>query len=181
MAPKRGQKGFTLIEILVYFALLGLFLTSTTNFYLTILHNSIDEISVGSVNQDARYILAKLAYEIRNSDGLRYPTSPGEISSESCSGTDSQGLVLWVTKNSTDKKICINGSNQLVLRKSDGNQYVLNSSETIVTAFQARYLGVSGKTPSIELDFTLRSTTMGKGADPTNEKNYSLTVALREL
>ena len=60
------KKAFTLIELLIYMALVGLFLVILTNMLATILETQAESASVSLVDIDGRYILARLGYDANN-------------------------------------------------------------------------------------------------------------------
>ena len=57
------KKAFTLIELLIYMALVGLFLVVLTNMLATILETQAESTAASLVDIDGRYILARLAYD----------------------------------------------------------------------------------------------------------------------
>lgn len=57
------KKAFTLIELLIYMALVGLFLVVLTNMLVTILEAQAESTAVSLVDIDGRFILARLSYD----------------------------------------------------------------------------------------------------------------------
>lgn len=57
------KKAFTLIELLIYMALVGLFLVVLTNMLVTILETQAESAAVSLVDIDGRFILARLSYD----------------------------------------------------------------------------------------------------------------------
>ena len=60
------KKAFTLIELLIYMTLVGLFLVILTNMLATILETQAESASGSLVDIDGRYILARLVYDANN-------------------------------------------------------------------------------------------------------------------
>ncbi|KKU02506.1 MAG: hypothetical protein UX99_C0007G0021 [Candidatus Amesbacteria bacterium GW2011_GWB1_47_26] len=60
------KKAFTLIELLIYMAMVGLFLVILTNMLATILETQAESAAVSVVDIDGRYILARLGYDANN-------------------------------------------------------------------------------------------------------------------
>lgn len=58
------KRGFTLIEFLIYIALLGIFLGVLTNILVTALETLTESGQASMVDMDAKYILARLAYDV---------------------------------------------------------------------------------------------------------------------
>ena len=57
------KKAFTLIELLIYMSLVGLFLVVLTNMLATILETQTESAAASLVDIDSRYILARLSYD----------------------------------------------------------------------------------------------------------------------
>lgn len=58
------RRGFTLIEFLIYVALLGIFLGVLTNILVTTLETLTESAQQSIVDIDAKYILGRLAYDV---------------------------------------------------------------------------------------------------------------------
>ncbi|KKU28482.1 MAG: hypothetical protein UX80_C0003G0029 [Candidatus Amesbacteria bacterium GW2011_GWA2_47_11b] len=57
------KKAFTLIELLIYMGLVGLFLVVLTNMLATILETQEESAAASLVDIDGRYILSRIAYD----------------------------------------------------------------------------------------------------------------------
>lgn len=66
MQNKKRSKGFTLIEIILYIAILGIIITVITNFSLDSLQEKNNQQSKQIVTQDANFVLDKITHEIEN-------------------------------------------------------------------------------------------------------------------
>lgn len=64
------KKGFTLIEFLIYMALLGMFLIVMTNILATTLETLTESSQASTIDSDAKYILARLAYDVGRASSL---------------------------------------------------------------------------------------------------------------
>ncbi len=60
------KKAFTLIELLIYMALVGLFLVVLTNMLATILETQAESVAASLIDIDGRYLLARLSYDANN-------------------------------------------------------------------------------------------------------------------
>src|SRR5664279_2189876 len=65
---KKLNKGFTLIEFLIFMSVLSTLLLVLTNVFSSILDSQLESKAYSSVDMDGRYILAKLAYDFQNAD-----------------------------------------------------------------------------------------------------------------
>lgn len=61
-----NKKGFTLIEFLIYGAIVSFFITSVTMISVEILQGRIQVTAMESVGSNSRFLLQKMTYDIRN-------------------------------------------------------------------------------------------------------------------
>jgi Tfp pilus assembly protein PilV len=72
---KTNQKGVTLVEVLVYIGLLSIFMLVLVDIFVTILNAKLETESTSTLNQDARYIYSRMAYDITNASSFTVPNS----------------------------------------------------------------------------------------------------------
>lgn len=70
---KNTQKGTTVIELLIYLALLAVFMTVLLDVFVTTLNLKLSSESTSSLNQDTRYIMSKISYDVFNADSITVP------------------------------------------------------------------------------------------------------------
>lgn len=75
MKKNQIQKGQTIIELLIYLALLAIFLTVLLDVFTTTLDFKLSSESSSSLTQDTRYIFARISYDVYNADSFTVPTS----------------------------------------------------------------------------------------------------------
>lgn len=80
-----GQKGFTLIEFIVYVALLAILLTLTVQFILSVIESAARMDAKEEVQKNAAAITRAFEHEVRHSHEIYTPTSdfvsdPGQLS-----------------------------------------------------------------------------------------------------
>lgn len=66
-------RGVTIVELLIYIALLMIFMTVLLDVFTTILSARLESESTSGVSQDARFIMTKLAYDVENSSVFSVP------------------------------------------------------------------------------------------------------------
>lgn len=72
------KRAFSLIELLLYMALLGLFLIVLTNMLVTALDSQAESTATSLVDIDSRFILARLAYDVSHASGITIPAAAGQ-------------------------------------------------------------------------------------------------------
>ena len=160
----RNNKGFTLVEMLIYMALLGIFLITLTDMFVAILNVKAESESTSAVEQDGRYILARLAYDVERATAVSTPVSLG-----------STGETLVVTIYGVFYTYTITGGD-LQLTNNLGT-YNLNSSESKMSSISFHRLGNGGGKDTIKINFTINSATQSnKGVE---SRTFNTTVGRR--
>lgn len=64
-----NKKGFTLIEFLIYGAIVSFFIASLTMISVEVLQGRIQVTAMESVGSNSRFVIQKITYDIRNATG----------------------------------------------------------------------------------------------------------------
>ena len=145
------KHGFTLVELLIYMGLMAAFLTVLTSIFLSALDVQTQSEATSSVEDDGRYILSRLVYDIHRASSVTVPASNGQTANS---------LSLNVgTYTLSGGKLQINGSDNL------------NSYATTLSSFSVTRLGNSGGKPTLTISFSLK--------DNSETKTYQTTVSMR--
>ena len=157
-------KGFTIVELLIYMGLLAGFLVIITELFASIMDVKLESNATSSVEQDGRYILTRLAYDIPKSSSITTPTSLGNTSSS---------LVLVVSGVTYTYSLV--GSNlQLVNNLGTNN---LNTSESGISNISFQKIGNVGGKETIKLNFTVTSSTIRNSGPEV--RTFSTTIGRR--
>lgn len=148
-------KGFTLIELLIYMGLLSLFLVVLVDVLVAIMDVRLESGAVSSVEQDGRYILSRLSYDINSASSITMPTSLGASGS----------TLTIIISGSTYTYSVVSGNLQVVINGSETIN--LNSSETTVSSPTFQRIGNTGGKDTIKLQFTVNSVTQRKSGSET--------------
>jgi hypothetical protein len=70
----RNSKGVTIVELIVYIGLLSIFMLVLLDVFVAILNSKLEGESTSSLNQDARYIYSKMAYDVANASSFTIPS-----------------------------------------------------------------------------------------------------------
>lgn len=146
----KTQKGFTIVEMIIYSAILMSFLYVMTSMFVAILDMQLESESTSSVTQDSRYLFSRFAYDFGRATSVTTPASLGE-----------QTNTLELTINGVPHTYALTEGN-LFLTDALGTDR-LNSVGSVVRDITfRRYGNVSGK-PSVRIVFSLESTTQRPG------------------
>jgi type II secretory pathway component PulJ len=148
---KAKKQGFTLVEFLLYLGLLSIFLVILADIFVSIIEVRLASESISSVEQDERFITARLIYDINRAASVTAPASPGDVSS-----------TLALVINGISHTYQLNGGNLELTNNLGADQ--LNSGEAQISNLSFKRVGNAGGKPTIQLQFTVTSRTERPGA-----------------
>lgn len=106
MIKTRNIKGITIVELLIYISLLAIFMIVLLDVFVVILNAKLESESTSALNQDSRYILAKLSYDVANASTFSIPNSSTLILGTKTYTLDGGNLTLNSARlNGLDTKI----------------------------------------------------------------------------
>ncbi|OHA47878.1 MAG: hypothetical protein A2806_02450 [Candidatus Terrybacteria bacterium RIFCSPHIGHO2_01_FULL_48_17] len=154
-----SKGGFTLIEALLYIALLAMVITSAVGVTFMVLGNREKGISVAEAQENASLVYARISQNVRASDfvvrsgGTRtlFDINPGRLSLQMPSGQ--------VTIDTYTKEVLL-GNRTFTIRKlrfDDGSQVVDLTSDLVdVTQFVIRDRRQGTEPDTIKVEFTVQ-------------------------
>jgi type II secretory pathway pseudopilin PulG len=157
----KKSKGFTIVELLIYMALLSGFLIVITEIFASIMDVKLESDATSAVEQDGRYILTRLSYDIPQSTSIGTPTTLGSTASS---------LVMVVS--GITYTYSINGNN-LQLNNNLGSNN-LNSTESKISNLSFQKIGNSGGKETIKFSFTVTSAAVRPGGAETRTFNTTI-------
>lgn len=162
----KKMKAFTLIELVIFMGLMAIFLTIISSIFIQSLDIQLEAESVSSVEQDGRYILNRLSYDISRSLVINNPSSPGSTSA-----------VLTFTANNIVYTYALSGSNVVFSDSSTSAQ--VNSYNSTISGLQfiRRGNGNPGNKTTITATFTVTSKIIRENGAET--KTFSGTFGTR--
>jgi prepilin-type N-terminal cleavage/methylation domain-containing protein len=158
-----NEKGFTLIEFLLYMALLSIFMLTLTDIFVSIMQSQVETTSISAVEEDGRYIMAKLTADILKASAISVPAAFGNANN-----------VLTITVDGVAQSYGLQANN-LTLTNPQGT-FNLNGNGTKITAMSFVKLGTSGK-ESVKIDLTVQSVAQSNGGPES--RSFSTTVTRR--
>ena len=143
-ARRLGQRGVTLIEMLLVMGLLSIFLVTLATMFTAIADSHINTQTYSSVASDGRFTLARLEYDIRRASAVTTPASLG--------GTGST-LVLTIGGNSYTYAL---SGGVLQLTDNTGTA-ALTGNGVVVSGLTFQRIGNASGKDTIRYTFTLTS------------------------
>jgi len=160
----KNKKGFTLIEIIIYFTILSAILLIVTDLFLRISEGSLEGTSKSRVEVEGEYILKRLNFDIRRAQEVRDPDTPG-----------GSGPILWLIIGGSDYKYTLNGSVvNLQVAASPPTPITGNSIEA--SSLNFTHIANPNGVPTVLVKFTLEGPAARQGP---KTKNFETVVGLR--
>ncbi|KKR78338.1 MAG: hypothetical protein UU23_C0001G0102 [Candidatus Curtissbacteria bacterium GW2011_GWA1_40_9] len=163
-STKHLKKGFTLIELIMYMALMSIFLVVLSELFLSILEVRKESEATSGVEQDARYILSRLYYDLNRASSITTPATPGSSSS----------TLVAIISGDTNSYSASGGNLTLTNNAGTNN---LNSSASSISNLNFQKIGASGIGQTVKIDFTLTGKTQRTGG--AEIRDFTTTVGLR--
>lgn len=160
-----NKRGFTMVELLLYMAFLTILVTILTSLFTAIVDVQLDSQSISSVEQDGKYIISRLTYDIQRADSINTPA---------IIGAQSSSLVLTI--DSVSNTYNISGGNLQLTNNLGTNN--LNGYDSSISNFTIDRIGnPGGIEDTLKISFTVTSRTIRqKGLE---SHDYTTTIALR--
>ncbi|MHA2055693.1 MAG: type II secretion system protein, partial [Candidatus Hodarchaeales archaeon] len=117
MISYKNVKGFTLIELILYIALISIFMTGAVYFAWDVIYGREKAYQMQIVEQSANIALSRISYEIRNATDIQFPVT---------------GTQLVLSNNGTTTTIGLN-SERLQITTGGLGPYFLTSNQVRVT------------------------------------------------
>lgn len=170
MRRKNNQKGFTLIEILLYIGLAALLLASISAFFSLIIRSRVKSQTVSEVEQQGTQIMQIITQTIRSAENINSPSA----------GSSSSSLSLDAAGSGADPTIFDTDSGTARIKEGSGSVVSLNNSRIQISNLDFSNLSHSGTPGSIKVRFTLTHQNPGGRNEYDYSKTFYGTASLRQ-
>ncbi len=169
----RKQVGFTLIELILYIALVTLMLSALIPFAWNVIEGGVKVSVEQEVYSQARYLSERIKKEIRDGSAINtctYTASSGTLSIANLTGSLNPTVFAWTGA----------ATNQITISQGGGAATRIHSADTSVTAFTCTdYTGTN--TDNVQITFTLGTNYTGSASQEYSETiNIELAAETRE-
>lgn len=144
------NKGFTLIELILYVSIVSIFMVALIPFILGIIQGNVKNNAKQEVFSTARFISEKIKSEIRNSNGFN-------ASNFGINLADNPGMKLSLIQDAPDNPTDIDvNSGKARIKEGVSTAENLNSDNTKITNLTfTNYSSVDNKTKNIGFEITV--------------------------
>jgi type II secretory pathway pseudopilin PulG len=151
-----SKKAFTLIELILFMALFTIILGILTNLFSVIVDTQNEVQSTSAVENDSKFITARMLYDIQHADEI---TTPASI------GAETSNLVLSI--DGQTYQYSLSGGNLVLTVGSESDN--LNGFGTQVSNLTFQRFGNIGGKNAVRLHFTIDSTNKTAAGQETKE------------
>ena len=164
------QRGTSLIELLIYFGLLATVLIIATDLIIRTGEFSLEANTRNALQQDARFIINRLTYDIRQADLINTPAGLGD-----------SGPTLVFTVGPETHTYSLVGTDLEYQRQTGPPPLTqtanVNSNQTRVNSILFQRLGNTNGQPTIKITFQLETSRSQKGGPKV--KTFEVLVGQR--
>jgi len=161
-----SQKGTTMVELLLYMAILTILLIALTSIFTSALDSQSESSATSSVEQDGNYILARLGYDIHRAQSINIPATNGGSANN-----------FQIVINGANNTYSVDGNNNLVLTNNLGSNNLNNYGSSVSAFLVQRFGNVGGVENTLKINFTITSRT--KRISGFETKNFETNLSLR--
>jgi type II secretory pathway pseudopilin PulG len=160
------QKGVTIVELLLYMAILSILLTMLTSVFVSALDVQSESQATSSVEQDGNYIIARLSYDVYRSQSINTPPANGQI-------TNNFQIVI----GGENYLYSVDGNGNLTLTNNSGTNSLNNYNSSVSDLSVERLGNAGGIEDTLRITFTVTSRT--KRISGFEVKNFQTNLSLR--
>ncbi|MDP2864354.1 MAG: prepilin-type N-terminal cleavage/methylation domain-containing protein [bacterium] len=167
LKSKRLQGSFTLVEILIYIAVLVIIVLVVSAFLTWSIRSNTKARAMREVSDNARRVIEIMSYEVRGAKSIYTPTS----TSTQLSLETTHYLPLGETSTYIDFFLCGDASTILCLKKESQNSIALTSDRIEVNNLE--FILIATTTPSVQINLGINY------KNPQNRPEYQASIELR--
>jgi hypothetical protein len=158
----KKEKGYTLLEVLLYSIILGLFLLLVSQVFISVKLVNAHSIALASLQRNFRQIVSELDASLKRANNVTTPVA-GESSSVLALN---DGLILYQLSNGILEKV------------DNGQAWDLSTNEVVITDLSFGNLVEATQTATIEIRMTAESNYLLEGGRKLSEI-LKISVSLR--
>lgn len=178
LRKSQKEEGYTLIEMLVYIAILGIISIVIIGVFFVISRSNSRIMSLIEINSNAYSAMDRITYEVSNAASVYLPTSNFANYNYNSSKATQFSIVTKqsVPANETDSYTDFYLENNTLFMKQDGASPIALTSENVNVQSASFYYFINNNRESIKIDLTIRS---NNSLNPTASINLVTNIAFR--
>lgn len=157
------NQSFTLIELLLYIAIISLVLVSITGFFWNVASGNIKEKSYQEVQQNGRFAMTKITQEIKKAVGINSPAP----------GSSANSLSLAMSDPNLNPTIFDVSGGKLRITQGASVPIELTTDQVLVSNLQFTNLSYSNTPGTLRVEMTLEN------LSPSGKTEYQASLDLK--
>jgi len=166
---KNIHAGFTLIESLIYFTLLGIMLAVIGTILFQVLRAKTKAETIQEVSQNARVIMETISDSVRNAQSITNPIA----------GQSSSSLTLSMSDSAKNPTIFDTSNSLLRIKQGSSSAQVITSSEISIDAITFTNVSYPNTSGSIRIELSLSASNTTLFKEYEYEDTFYTTVTIR--
>ncbi len=167
-----NQKSFTLIEILVYIAVLTIITVAISSFFLWFIHSNTKARAIRETLDNTRRAVEIMTYEIKEAKSIYTPTTTStQLSLETTKHLPEEEKTTYI-----DFYLC---GTRLCLKKESQTPVALTSDRVVVNNLEFLEITTTSTAPSIQINLKIDYKNPTGRPEYQASVNLTSTVALR--
>lgn len=169
MMNKQQLRGFTLIELVLYFGVASLLFVSITTILLLLIQGQVKQQSIAEVEQQGVFAMNYMMRAIENADSITAPIS----------GVSDTSLELVAVDAADDPIVFQEASGVLQVSIGGGTFEDLTSNTVTLSDLQFTNLSPDSSTEIVQITFTLERTNSSGRQEYVYSKEFQTSSAVR--
>jgi Tfp pilus assembly protein PilW len=138
-----NQRGFSLIEIILYISLSGIILFTTAVTFISVLDARTKNQTIAIVDQEGAKAMSIITQTVRNANAINSPTAGNSAST------------LSVNTGSSDPKVFTLTNGAITMQEGGGEAVALTSSLVTISNLNFRNLSGTSSPGNVDVTFTV--------------------------
>jgi Tfp pilus assembly protein PilW len=168
-STKPAVGGYTLIELLLYVAIVGVLLTSVVGFFGLVASSRVKNQTISEVNDQGAYAMDYIAQTVRNATSISSPVA---------GVSDSQLTVVVPTGSLSPTVFSLSGAT-LQVKEGAAAAVALTGSKIQVTSLTVKNLTRSGTSGIVQISMTLSLINTSGRNEYDYQRTFTTSVAVR--
>jgi len=165
---RAAEKGYTLLELLLYIAIIGVLLTAVTTFFGVTADARVKNQTVAEVNDQATSIMDYMTQTIRNATSI---TSPAAAAS-------GVSLTLVVPTGSLSPTVFSLSGTTLQVKEGAAAAVPLTSNDVQISSLTFMNLTRSGTSGTVQISFTINRVNPGSHNEFDYQKTFTASAEI---
>lgn len=159
-----NNKGFTLVELLVYMGLLVILIVIFTDIFTSIIDNQLSSRNTSNVADDGRYIYSRFIYDVGRAQSITEPASYGSTSARLGLVIDGQNYLYSLQNNNLEVT-------------SPNGTFALNSYGSSISGLLFTKIGTTSAKSTVRINYTATGIITTHGI--LDQQSFQTTAGLR--